>query len=62
MDERKRLYAASFVGASISYIFNVIAFSGEFDVFEWTVFVVLFFIVTFGFEKFTAWAETLENG
>ena len=62
MDERKRLYAAGFVGASISYIFNVIAFRGEFVVFEWVVFVVLFFVVTFGFEKFTAWAETLENG
>jgi hypothetical protein len=62
MDERRRLYAASFVGASISYIFNVIAFRGELVVFEWTVFVVLFFIVTFVFEKFTAWAETLENG
>jgi hypothetical protein len=62
MEERKRVYVAAFVGASISYIFNVIAFTGTFDVFEWTVFVVLFFVVTFGFEKFTAWAETLENG
>lgn len=58
---RRNLYVASGVGASISYIFNVLAFTGSFDVFRWTVFIALFFAVTFGFEKFIGWAETLEE-
>jgi len=58
---RRDLYIAGGIGASISYIFNVLAFTGSFDFFRWGVFVVLFFIVMFGFEKFIAWAEKLEN-
>ena len=60
LDTRKRLYVAGFIGASISYIFNVLAFTGTFDVFRWFVFVVVFLAVFFGFEKFIQWAETLE--
>ena len=58
MDYRKTLYVASFVGASISYIFNVLAFTGMFDVIRWAVFVILFFLVTFGFEKLLIWTES----
>lgn len=61
MDSRRRLYVAGFVGASISYIFNVLAFTGRFNVLEWVVFAVVFLLVFFGFEKFMAWAETLES-
>jgi len=35
MDIRRNLYIAAFVGASLSYIFNVLAFTGAFDVFRW---------------------------
>lgn len=55
MTLRRNLYVASFVGAALSYIFNVLAFTGTFDVFRWFVFVVLFFGFTYGFEKVIDW-------
>lgn len=61
MNYRKTLYVASFVGASISYIFNVLAFTGMFDVIRWTVFAFLFLLVTFGFEKLIIWTESQET-
>ena len=61
MSSRKNLYVAGGVAASISYIFNVLAFTGSIDLFRWAVFMALFLIVMFGFEKFIGWAETLEN-
>jgi hypothetical protein len=61
MGARKTLYVAGFVGASISYIFNVLAFTGQFDVFRWSVFAAVFLAVLFGFERFIEWAETLES-
>ena len=61
MDTRRTLYVAGFVGASISYIFNVLAFTGQFDLFRWAVFVVIFLVVFVAFERFILWAETLES-
>jgi hypothetical protein len=61
METRKRLYVAGFVGAPISYIFSVLAFTGRFDVSEWAVFIVLFLLVFAGFEKFILWSEQLES-
>jgi hypothetical protein len=58
---RRNLYVAGGIGASISYIFNVLAFTGSFNLIRWTVFVVLFFVVMAGFERFIDWAETLEG-
>ena len=55
MDSRRDLYVAAFVGASLSYIFNVLAFTGTFDVFRWSVFAVVFLGVTYGFEIFIGW-------
>ena len=55
MDLRRNLYAAAFVGASLSYIFNVLAFTGTFDAFRWVVFAVIFLGFTYGFEKFIGW-------
>ena len=55
MNNRRNLYLAAFVGASLSYIFNVLAFTGTFDVFRWFVFVVVFLGFTYGFEKFIEW-------
>lgn len=55
MDVRRNLYVAAFVGASISYVFNVLAFTGTFDVFRWVVFVVVFLGVTYAFEWFVGW-------
>jgi len=55
MDSRRDLYVAAFVGASLSYIFNVLAFTGSFDVFRWSVFAVVFLGVTYGFEIFIGW-------
>ena len=62
MDLRRNLYVSAFVGASLSYIFNVLAFTGTFDVFRWFVFVVVFFGFTYGFERFLGWIETPEGG
>jgi hypothetical protein len=58
---RRNLYVAGGIGASISYIFNVLAFTGSFDLIRWSVFIVLFFVVMLGFEKFIDWAEKLEE-
>jgi len=55
MDIRRNLYVASFVGASLSYVFNVLAFTGTFDVFRWVVFATFFLGVTYGFEKLIRW-------
>ena len=57
MSRRRNLYVAGFVGASISYIFNVLAFTGTFDLFRWVVFAALFLAVFAGFEAFIAWSE-----
>lgn len=61
MNLRRNLYLASGVGASLSYIFNVLAFTGTFDVFRWFVFVVVFLGFTYGFERFINWTEPLEG-
>jgi hypothetical protein len=61
MSTRRNLYVAAGVGGSISYIFNVLAFTGSFDVFRFSVFAALFLIVTSVFEKFIEWAETSEK-
>ena len=55
MDSRRNLYVAAFVAASLSYIFNVLAFTGSFDLFRWFVFAVVFLAVTYGFENFIGW-------
>jgi hypothetical protein len=61
MNARMQLYLAGMIGASISYIFNVLAFTGEFNVLRWSVFIVLFLAVFLGFEKLIAWAEPPES-
>lgn len=60
MVDHRRLYVAAFVGASIAYIFTTLAFTGRFNVLQWFVFVVVFLLVFAGFERFMAWAATLE--
>jgi hypothetical protein len=55
MNVRRTLYVAAFVGASLSYIVNVLAFTGTFDVFRWFVFAVVFLGFTYGFERFVDW-------
>jgi ABC-type multidrug transport system permease subunit len=55
MDDRRNLYVAACIGASLSYIFNVLAFTGTFDVFRWFVFVAIFLGFTYGFETFIGW-------
>ncbi|MDN5310441.1 MAG: hypothetical protein PWP14_1835 [Methanolobus sp.] len=61
MEFRRNLYVSAFVGASLSYIFTVIAFTGELNLFRWIVFAVFFLIVMYGFEKFIKWAERFED-
>jgi hypothetical protein len=61
MKDSQRLYVAGFVGASISYIFTVLAFTGQFDVRRWFVFAAVFLAVFVGFARFIDWAETLET-
>jgi hypothetical protein len=58
---RRNLYVAGGIGASISYIFNVLDFTGSIDLFRLVVFCALFIAVMFRFEKFIGWAETLEE-
>ncbi|RAW45245.1 hypothetical protein DQW50_09755 [Halorubrum sp. 48-1-W] len=60
MNLRGQLYLAGLIGASISYIFNVLAFTGEFNVIRWSVFIVVFLVVFVGFEKLIAWADSPE--
>ena len=55
MGLRRTLYMAALVGASLSYIFNVLAFTGTFDFFRWVVFIVVFLGFTYGFEQFIDW-------
>jgi hypothetical protein len=55
MPLRRTLYVAAFVGASLSYIFNVLSFTGTFDLFRWFVFAVVFLGFTVGFEKSIEW-------
>ena len=55
MTLRRNLYVASGIGASISYIFNVLAFTGSFNVIRWAVFMAIFLFITFGFEKLIEW-------
>jgi len=62
MNVRGQLYLAGAIGASISYIFNVLAFTGEFSVLRWSVFIVLFLVVFVAFEKLISWAESQESG
>jgi hypothetical protein len=54
---RRRLYVAAFVAASLSYIFNVLAFTGTFDLRRWTVFAVFFLVAMYGFEQLIQWSE-----
>lgn len=61
MEIRRNMYVAALVGASLSYIFTVLAFTGTFDLFRWFVFVVVFLLVTYGFEKFIGW-QASEGG
>ena len=49
-----------FVAASLAYVFVSLAFTGRFDVFEWSTFAAFFLVVFAGFERFVNWAETLE--
>ena len=58
MELRRNLYVSGFVAASLSHIFVSLWFSGEFAVFEWSVFAAGFLLVMFGFEKFLVLAET----
>jgi hypothetical protein len=54
---RRNLYVAAFVGASISHIFTVLAFTGTFGIVRWFVFVVVFLGVTYGFERVANWTS-----
>ena len=51
MNDRRTLFVAGSVGASLSYIFTVLAFTGTFDVFRWVVFAALYVGVTYGFDR-----------
>ena len=61
MNVRRQLYLAAMIGGSISYIFNVLAFTGEFNVIRWSVFMILFLLVFAGFDTLIAWAEQSES-
>jgi len=56
MHTRRDLYVAGFVAASLAYIFNVLAFTGELDLFRWVVFAAFFLVAFAGFEWFLGWA------
>ena len=58
MDDRRRLYVAGFVGASLAYIFTVLSFTGQFDVQQWAVFVIAFLAVFFAFERVLEWVAS----
>jgi len=55
MNDYRTLFVAGFVAASLSYVFNVLAFTGAFDVFRWVVFAALYLGFTYGFDRFLGW-------
>ena len=57
---RRDLYVSGFVAASLAYIFNVLAFTGEFALFRWVVFATFFLVSFAGFEWFLGWAAPQE--
>jgi hypothetical protein len=61
MNVRGQLYLAGVIGASISYIFNVLAFTGEFNVIRWSVFIALFLVVFVAFEQLISRVEPPES-
>ena len=61
MNVRGQLYLAGGIGASISYIFNVLAFTGEFNVIRWSVFIALFLVVFVAFEQLISRVEPPES-
>jgi hypothetical protein len=61
MTTRRTLYVSGFVAASLSYIFDVLAFTGSFDVRRWTVFAALFLGIMYGFEVFLGRVEAMEG-
>ncbi|AKH98177.1 hypothetical protein [Halanaeroarchaeum sulfurireducens] len=60
MSERKTLYVAGFVAASLAYIFVTLAFTGRFDVVRWSAFAAYFLVAFYAFERFIGWAERLD--
>jgi hypothetical protein len=61
MATRRTLYVSALVAASLSYIFEVLAFTGSFDVVRWAVFVGLFLGIMYGFETFVGRVTALEE-
>jgi hypothetical protein len=61
MSQRRNLYVAGFVAASLSYTLDVIAFTGELNLFRWVVFAAFFLPVFVRFEWVVGWAETLDS-
>jgi hypothetical protein len=60
MKLRKNLYVSAGVADFTSYIFNVLAFTGSFDLGRFAVFAVFFLVVMAGFEKFIEWAQRFD--
>ncbi|GAA0647115.1 hypothetical protein [Salarchaeum japonicum] len=60
MSARRNLYVAAFVAASLAYVFVSLAYTGAFHLLRWVTFAVFFLVVTYGFERFVNWAETLD--
>ena len=58
MDSRRTRYAASFVAASLAYIFVVLAFTGQFNIVAWAVFAAAFLVYLVVFERLFAWAAS----
>jgi hypothetical protein len=55
-----RISVASLVAATVAYVFALLAFTGSLDLVAAGVFLAVFAVVLVGFERFVAWAETLE--
>ncbi|MEE6209379.1 hypothetical protein U3A55_04275 [Salarchaeum sp. III] len=60
MSARRNLYVAAFVSASLAYVFVSLAYTGELHLLRWATFAAFFLVVTYSFETFVNWAETLD--
>ena len=61
MDPRRRLALAGVIGATCAYIFSTLATTGTLNFIALAVFLVVFVGVSAGFERFIAWAVTLDE-
>ena len=55
MTQRRNLYVAGSIAASLAYIFVSLSFTGAFNVVRWAVFMAVFLVVFYAFDRLIDW-------